>query len=430
MIKKLFKWLFRIFGALLGLAIIAYVILLVINWNDQPPSETAQEFSDAIKNLPAVADEDNAYFMVKEFSDSNLHQYPTGSEFAVAVAEDCERDQLNCLDYVAVQNYGSKLWLQEQRWILDKYIKLIGYSKYLEPIPEEPSHTEIMSYGDVGYGHRLLMASAMLSANSGDKAHAIALLEADLNFLRLLLTESDLLITKLVAAAYVRSHFIEGNRVLLELHKKDRVHTLPTNWLIEISDEETSMRRALIGEWQWATNFLQTSKTNQYYFADPDDGPVTRLLGKSAWQLMLPLFQLRESSNNHATAFEAVIKQLDVPHHDFPAAFESSKTISFAFPTGIDRLYNPVGEFYNPMPNLYRKYFARTADLEGIRRAAVLTTQLREQQVPLEQIDGRLATSPYTNPYNDEAFEWDPESGEIVFRGLGDRFDGVYRFRY
>lgn len=432
MIKKLFKWLIRILGALLGLAIIAYVILLLINWNDRPPSETAQAFSDAINNLPEVADEDNAYVLIKEISDSHLQQYPTGSEFAASVAEDCQNSAqiAGCLDAVAVQNYGAKLWLQEQQWILDKYIEIITRSNYLEPIPEDPLNSPLLSFGDVSYGHRLLMVSAMLSAADGDKAHVIALLEADLHFWRLLLASSDLLYTKSIAAAFVRNHFIEGNRVLLELHRKNRLHTLPLNWLKEINSEEQSMRRTLIGEWQFITNSLRSPMSNQFYVHDPTARRLAKVSDWLNWQLLTPLLQPQDTSNNFAAMFKTTIELLDVPLDEFSAALKQSETLNFQYPAGIRRLYNPAASIHIPLINVSGDFFARSTDLEGIRRAAVVTNQLREQQVPMDQIADSLATSPYNNPYNDESFEWDTESGEIIFRGLGDRFDGVYRFRY
>ncbi len=65
MIKKLFKVLVKIVGGVFSLAVLAYTILLVINWNDQAPSDIALEYTAAIENREA-----------------------TNSEFAAALADD------------------------------------------------------------------------------------------------------------------------------------------------------------------------------------------------------------------------------------------------------------------------------------------------------------------------------------------------------
>lgn len=69
-------------------------------------------------------------------------------------------------------------------------------------------------------------------------------------------------------------------------------------------------------------------------------------------------------------------------------------------------------------------------DLEGIRRATVITTELRSRKVPAERVSAELAASRIRVPYTGEPFGWDVEEGMIVFMGLEQTQRGRHVFKY
>src|SRR5262245_42564555 len=66
--KRILKWVVWLVGGTLGLVVIAYLALCLINWRDQPASESAQRLAAVYRDRPAVADADNAYLYVMGFA--------------------------------------------------------------------------------------------------------------------------------------------------------------------------------------------------------------------------------------------------------------------------------------------------------------------------------------------------------------------------
>lgn len=459
----LFRALSKLAAIALGLAILAYAALVIINWNDVPPSEIAREFATSIDRRPTVADEENAYLFAMGFATSpdgdpkdigqrrrswyaeqvamgillprddpfegSLDRLVTNSDTAKNLASKCQQLGTVCLDLVAIDTIAATEWLDDEQWVLDRYIEMIVHDAYSEAIPQT-SLWPMPDFGDIGYGQRLLMISAMISARNGDRSHVIALLEADLQFWRMVLANSDLLITKMISAAYVRNHFVNGNRVLRELHKSVRTDAIPQNWLIEISEAEKSLERSLIGEWRFIHNQYQSIEPDMEYIPTAKSADGATFLETVSWRLMLPLFQAQDSSNQIAAMLQNNIQLFDVPYIDVPLALGGAETSVPNMPKPYSRAYNVAGDLYFPAINAYRHYFVRTTDLEGVRRAAVLATEIRDREISAELVPEYITASKLTDPYTDEAFDWDSATDEIVFRGLSERDDGIYRLRY
>ena len=448
LLKTLLKRFTKLLGVVVGLAFVLYLIAVVVNWNDVPPSELALQFEESLENQPVVADEENLAVALRNLFESPDEEFPWRpelSEFAIALSDDCRRGSDDyCLDLVVEQQYGAEHWLDEHQWVLDRYIKLLGYSVYQAKIPKTTE--EIPSFGDVAYGHKLLMKSAMLSAINGDKPHVIALLEADLKFWRLVLANSEILITKMIAAAYVRNHFLQGNKILRVLHESHRQHTLPLAWLDEISPSERSLRRPLIGEWRFISNYYDSFAL---YTPEPHylfENRLEHLKSIAKSTALVPLFQPQESKNTLAADMRWYIDFQDVPLSDVSMTIAEAKLappdetyptpsgMSFLTPPNVSkpfsRIYNATGDYLFTPLRFDISWITRTADLEGVRRAAVVTTLMREQQIEPEDVAGFLEESEYRNPYSDDPFDWDANAQDVTFDGLReDRYD-VYKIQY
>src|SRR5438552_755343 len=66
--KRILKWLAWLVGGTLALVVVAYVAVLLINWRDVPPSESARRLEAVYRDRPAVSDADNGYVYVMGFS--------------------------------------------------------------------------------------------------------------------------------------------------------------------------------------------------------------------------------------------------------------------------------------------------------------------------------------------------------------------------
>jgi hypothetical protein len=61
------------------------------------------------------------------------------------------------------------------------------------------------------------------------------------------------------------------------------------------------------------------------------------------------------------------------------------------------------------------QYAIRVGSAEGMRRAALLTVELRSQLIPSAGLSDKLKASPLRNPYDGQPFEWDAADEAIVF---------------
>jgi hypothetical protein len=95
------------------------------------------------------------------------------------------------------------------------------------------------------------------------------------------------------------------------------------------------------------------------------------------------------------------------------------------------RLYNPMGDLLMAMDSdVFSPYGARVADVEGSRRAALLTATLRNRKVDAKGISAELASSEIRAPYDGKPFEWDIGEQAIVFVGLDPSARGRHAFKY
>jgi hypothetical protein len=66
----------------------------------------------------------------------------------------------------------------------------------------------------------------------------------------------------------------------------------------------------------------------------------------------------------------------------------------------------------------FAEYAACVYDLEGMRRAALLTTKLRLRGIAADAMEANLSSSELRNPYDGTPFSWNPEEHLITFAGV------------
>lgn len=84
-------------------------------------------------------------------------------------------------------------------------------------------------------GQRLHIADAWQSASESDAEAVRSALERNLVYWRMVLKNSDALITKMIATAAVIRHFKLGNLVLRKLPQEVAADGIPDSWRRQIS---------------------------------------------------------------------------------------------------------------------------------------------------------------------------------------------------
>jgi len=155
--------------------------------------------------------------------------------------------------------------------------------------------------------------------------------------------------------------------------------------------------------------------------AEQDSSFATR----AADWLGRPLLQEQATLNAHAANLAHLSEALDVGPSELPRTMKALRT-----PNGewVPGLYNPVGfTLLLVGKDAYAQYAPRVSDLEGVRRAVLLASELRPDVCACKaEMEKRIDASTLKNPYSDEAFAWDNASRGIVFTGLADAPRGRY----
>ncbi len=456
LLKRLLVWSLWLAGGLALLSAVLLAILLVVNRHDRPASPLALELRASLEKH-AVANADNGYVFLMGMAakrDEDVIQVglkrmswvkrsfsvpgemPTRdpgstdtsfrekrSQVLQALLDACKPDApvKGCMFAWSSSDGVLQQWLDDEAWLLERYLTLTRYTEWQDPPFLNILEVPLPSYSLAMDGQQLLLARCLLLAAEKKATETITLLEEDARFWRRLLATSDLLITKMIAAAGLRKNLMLGNLVLLRLHAAAIKPDLPPSWSGALSGAERSLRQSLAGEWSYADAGLRHMKATRFQSAEyvdgeprfaHDDGLVVALL--------MALFQTQDSSNQQAAAFAAMANRLDVPFEQLEAAARQAKQADQAKQTGLPplRLYNPFGTLLlNIESPDYSNYALRVADLEGLRRATVLAAQLRAAGLPAAEVPAALPKSPLRDPYSNQAFTWEADSASIVFTG-------------
>jgi hypothetical protein len=447
----------------LALPVVLYLIVLLINLRDRPPSEFALRMESTYRNRPAVADSHNAYIYVMGFSVAqdadpyaiglrrvewlrNHAEHPEapdplqGQEYEPPrapaiqkIREACGLEYSNCDAALAESDATLLEWLATEGWRLDRYGRLLAMSGWLETIPSDLTAT-LPAYAPVMEGQRLLLAKVYHFAGEKDPNNTRELLDQDAQFWRGVLASSDILISRMIAVAALTRNFNIGNLALRRLPPDMQLTAMPEAWRTPLTDAELSWLRCFAGEWVFGQSVLgQMAIQNSMPIVvswEEERGWMSELRDLAT----VPLFQLQDSGSQRAEMLIGAAEALQVPIEGFPAGLEAANEILAApearFGT-FANLYNPVGDVLMGIgSSSYGVYPPRLADVEGVRRAAVLATELRSRKIDEQNIEAELAASNLRTPYTGEPFTWDAEQHALVFIGLVPGERGRHALKY
>ena len=455
------RWLMWTAIVILAAPVVLYVLALAVNWRDQPPNAEALELAAAAARDP-IPDAMNAYVFALGFAAPRVADpafvggtraewiralaanpdvnpasdpYPGSApdfqqipEPLAAVLTPCAAPDAACV--MAFENAGSDLraQLELQRSLIDRYRTLLGYRAWQE-VTTGDLRGPLAPYAEVGYARRLFLLDTWLLAVTGDATEVRARLGADLALWRMVLAAADSLNGKGIASSFVGQHFTWGNLILRRLPPERRADGVPEGWRKSLTDAERSIHAAFVGELRYVNNTTLLLKRGPAASSAGANQPS--MLDRVSTRLQLNLLQPQATANRYAAMLAKLEMLLKVPYAELGAALARAPETDDA-PSGVlAATYNVAGNaIATPQPALLASYAARVADLEGARRAAVLTVDLRVLKIPAEFAGAMVPLAASRDPYTGGPFTWTAAPAMVTFTGLEPTNGTRHRFLY
>ena len=431
---KALKWLGIGVAGLIGLVILAYGVLVVINWSDEPPSEAALYFEAPDYSLDELLDPANAVPYAiglklpreedprgagaewLEWTQLPLNKQRETEEplpasaltdpwdvlwpFIRACGEDINSQ---CRAFIETEREDLRSLLDENRWLLQRYDRLFDYTVWKEPVLQNEVAALTIAVPDNGLVmlHKLHVLEL---ARAGQFQAALELLEREARFFRFALEKTNTFIGRTMFASWLRRNLYWTNEIL-RLAGTENNLAVPAVWEQPLTPSERSIRRVV------ASDLVMTHSLIEEMRQDDEAG--------FKWRFLEPLFQAQGMVNLQAEAYLKIEDALTGNLTELPAAIKAFYEWQQEQPPL--RMYNPVGHYYQ---HAYQSvtfilgYSLSVTDLESTRRALILEHQLRAEDVADENIPAWLANADIRNPYTDEPFCWDTEAGAITYEPL------------
>jgi hypothetical protein len=438
--------------AIIAVPVVLYVFAFIVNWRDQPPNAEALEF--AAFAPPPVPDSANAYVYVLGLGTlKGGDPAAVGAERAAWIrglaanpdataasdphpetVDDWQRTEpihtvgTACSDFrnaecaAALEASAAALpaALADQRWLIDRYVTLLGYRAWREITSGDPRFSVLNARP--GYTRWLFYLDTWVRAADGDAAEVSGRLNADLLLWRMALAESDSLIGKEIAARRISEHFDWGNLILRRLPPERRADGVPAAWRRPLTDAERSMRRAFIGEWKYNSSAGRSLKSTGSPFPISTEVRNARsIYERLSSAVMLPLLQPQDSANRYAATLVKLDALLGVPYTDLKDAIGRAPELDARESGIIAFTYNVLGRAILEPPDAatwLADYATRVADLEGARRAALLAADLRGLGATAELANVMIPVAAVRDPYTGGPFGWGGNPPTLSFTGL------------
>ncbi|QYF95366.1 hypothetical protein KY495_09530 [Massilia sp. PAMC28688] len=426
------------------LALVGIGLYAAVNRNDRPPSLVVHRLEAAMHALGSAAPADNGYIHMLALDvppDRDVVAVGAGRAAWLAqwTAKDAREDssfpdglqavsmepaasyhalhqacrQLNrvCQDALAMDMSKTTAWLASQQWLHARYGTMLGTTAWRE-VPLAGEQIPLPRFSPGFEGQRLHLLHAWLQAREGNAEQVKTLLERDLVFWRMMQLSAANLLTKMMGTAGIQQHFQAASMIMHALPASQRSRAIPRSWGVAFSPEERSMTLAMAGE---------------YTLVKGGYAEIAQKAQAGPWWRVLPFkvgaFQMQDSLNRYAGHTVAIADTLAV---DFPQMQAASERARMLVPATRDQgfatyLYNPLGKMLIEVAvetASFVNYGLRVADLEAMRRAALLAAHLRATNVARADMPASMQASALRNPYSGQPFVWDAEKERLMVGGL------------
>jgi hypothetical protein len=437
-------------GGVVAIVVLLYLVAVVINWRDEPPSESARRLAQVIDGRPAVPAAENAVVYLLGFTApagidpveigarrlawiealtraANLDSDPlpdplnfvsSGSPAVVRFKDDCgwDTDRRGCAD--TFDAVGSTFQPNESDTLaLARYQALLTRHAWRDAVPFDV-RAPLPQYASVLYGQRVYMLHLVKAAAAGEADEVRAGLSADFAYWRGAVPAADNLISQMIALAALRHHFFYSQRVLRRLPAEQAALAQPADWSREISPRERSMLRAMAGELAFAERILRDDPRLFTELVENESPTAPAFLKRGLASLSKPLFKLQATSNLHADDILDFTTAFAVPVDQYDAASKQQNARVRSVPVSV---YNVTGRLlYRSQQEVgtpYRSYAIRVATMEAWRRAVLLAARLHARGISAEAAAAEVAASELRDPFTNAPFEWNAEHHSVIFVG-------------
>lgn len=393
-----FKWLLIV---IIGLPLLTYLLLILINISDEDKSNRVIEFETFLAKKVTVDDPDNGFVYamglsangdddfysigVKRIDQANITKpvvnniskqdefdFLTIDETFKALTKGCgQLTQLTQLSKACAENLQSKSqgvdnFLVSSTILLQRYQKMINQNVWYESIQENIYNIPPLSPWHIS--HKVFLLYVWQQASQGNIELATTLLQQDNIFLRRVMSSTHYLIHFAFTVELAQQHYAWGalalKSKLVERLTYDNLTTennekaIPSVWFYSYRETDFSFDKIIMGEWQFSRSTLQ-----QMYSIDD-------------WNLMFirPVFNLQSTLNLNAKLLVESVKSKQNSEMIIPTTNECNQKFSFALFKWYS--YNPVGKLLicTGPPNL-NYYFDKINDLEKLRLATLRSLQ-------------------------------------------------------
>ncbi len=454
-------WTFGGVGLVLGGL---YAGLLLFNWGDASESDAARWMSSNIHQPDALAAADNAYVFALGFAapppvdpasagrarldwllrldsdpqrllserdpltgalwDSQLISASAGPVVQVfdSFCWSERRSDQDCLDALTGRDGEIFAWLMESEWLIDRYDELLAHPQWLEPHGTMQLSTWTV-LGPLAAGQRMWMVQTYALAAAGEADRVRHLLQRDLAFWRLVHEQTTTMNGRRLAAERLLDHFRWGAIALKRL-PRGTPEAIPDAWRRPFTSRDLSMANAMASEWLEAVTWVEALAQGREPIRSPHSAQSRPVHERMVATLVRPFFKPQDFANRYARELHSVAAMLDVPLGDYPQALAMARGHPIAAWEGgfATRLYNPGGSsvlaMLTPVVEALAVNAAFAADLEGLRRARLLATEMRLAGVGDAASAVLLAPVELHDPYTERPFQIDEASGAIIFQGL------------
>jgi hypothetical protein len=294
---KLFVYLLLLIGA-------CYLLLLIINWQDAKPNADSLHMQSLLQQEKIPAEQNGyQYYLAHNAKNELLLSEPLQELYRqCGEAEACKASLNAETDLAAL--------VAEQQPLMAFYQQLLQYANWQDP---PPTMQNMPAYQGLLHGQRLFLWHAWLEAQNGNVEQVHTALQADYQFWKTVLANTNSLTTKMISFAALERHFNLGTVIISQLPADQRYAAIPDGWSNAFSDKELSLELALAGEWHYGADIT----VNMQDTAPSEFGSDVNTLDTFFYLLVQPLVLVEDTKNIHAT--QLLQLQQDEDHQ--PAAY-------------------------------------------------------------------------------------------------------------
>ena len=450
---KVLKLLGKTLLVLLASAVLLFAVALAVNWNDRPASADTRRLGGLIASRPQVPDAENAYIYLLGFTapededpveigaqrrdwlaeivpvhfDQGDDPLRTALKFREAGEASQQAFKSACQEDDR-KDCGAEFEALSASWRpshLDA-LALVRYERlltryHLRELVRLDLRAPLPPYGEVLYTQRIALLAQMQNATAGRLDEIGRFLRADIAFWRAQQRAANSLISKMIAVAALRNHFYFSNLILRRIPADKVMSVVPEDWSREFSAEERSMLAVMAGELLFVENTFAELEEGDLEKPGDDESEESReraAIRRAIYDFEMIFFQQQDQVNFYATRYAHMADAFDIPMVRYAEAEASFREFLESEPRGM-HLYNPIGCWIRDQDDgmSYAEYPLRVASVEGMRRAALVTTQLRSRAVFELDLSSELERADLRNPYTGAAFEWNAGRRAVVFKG-------------